>query len=434
MKRLKLLFIGLLPIVLIGPVSVSLDQEVHLTIYTDTILVTPHSSPADSSLVPLVGFLHSHPDSSLWDQYVKPLKPNFWRNKTYFPDYHLKGLKYNPEFHYQMSLMGQFDALGKGSKSEFWPHNEPSHWKSHRSDKMSLLEGLSKENISVDIWNEPNLPNNKYWQGTDTSFFEHFIETLNWLNTEYPQLRVAGPSTTGKTGKEFIENLLNYVMHYLANHSDTHLTLNMLSVHGMGQPYHQFLRDLIFLSNLVYSENEYDSLSIESLIYNEYLTRKESQHFSLALRKLSDFEQYGVKYAGRACWGTCQNGSLDGLLNVDGTTISPNENWYGYYFYSLVRGKRFTTRHPSSVSCISGLTENNQPIVIIGNCSEVTKAVKIDFIDTLNKYLPSNWILHKLTPHGLEYSPFNPDEPINSEPMTTYVLLPSKHVINVDLN
>lgn len=372
-------------------------QAATIEVHFDKVLVTPHTSQVDSSLAPLIGFLHSHPeDSASWAKYVKPLRPNFWRNKDYFPEYHKWALNYNADFHYQMSLAGGYPAYKKEKEHPHWPQNDYGKWTSFRSDKMiKIPEGI--DNFSIDIWNEPN--HKTYWPDSDSTFFEMFCETINWLNTNYPNCPVAGPSSTGSTGRKFIDDLIPFMRRWKKRNPDKSLDLNMLAVHGLGQSHEDFMKDLIHLSGKVNSK-EWADVGIQSIIYNEYLKSSESTSFSWSLKKLEAFEKYGVKYAARACWGTCQNGSLDGLLVEDENGIlKPTENWFGYAAYALMRGKRYEVTNNSDLAIIAGEQENGSKLILVSN---VTTGPEADLRLNLNSKSSKRWNIYQITDNGFE--------------------------------
>lgn len=375
-------------------------SPIKLHVDFDSILVTYQTHPTDSSLAPLVGFLHSYPDTALWDKFVSPLKPIFWRNKTFYPNFYDKARDVNPDLHYQIVLSDFYPSNHKPKDHPDWPFNNYSKWTEFRREKMELIpENVS--NISIDIWNEPNLEQGQYWQGTQESFFELFCETASWLNIHYPQYMIAGPSATGKDAQQYIERMIKYMEDWKRKHPEAPLKVDMLAIHGIQPSFEKLLTDLQYYSNKIYVEEAYKSLKIKNLIYNEYLTKKESNHFSYSLRMLEVFEKHSVKYAARACWGTCKNGSLDGLLSEkENDNYLANEVWFGYAQYANIDGKRYNVKKDGAdLAVIAGENkESKSKIILVGNPKN--REVKVELYFTSNTH-SSKWFTYVISHSGL---------------------------------
>jgi len=194
-----------------------------------------------------------------------------------------------------------------------------------------------------------------------------FCETINFLNENHPELPTAGPSATGSTAREFTKGLLSYMAIWKFNNPNDSLRLDWIAIHGLGQNQKAFLSDLQYWSKEVYENKNYAKIGVTDLIYNEYIRRgEESKYFAWALRYLEAFEKYGVKYAGRTCWGTCNDGTLDGLLSIDSSgRYFPNENWFGYASYAKLTGKRYVVQKTNRLSIIAGEVKENQTKLIL---------------------------------------------------------------------
>ncbi|MEQ9468761.1 MAG: hypothetical protein RLN88_15230 [Ekhidna sp.] len=196
-----------------------------------------------------------------------------------------------------------------------------------------------------------------------------------------------------------MDDLIQFMRRWKLRNPEKKLTLNTLAVHGLGQSHEDFLTDLIYLSNKVNSK-QWSDLGINSIIYNEYLRSHESNSFSWSLKKLEAFEKYGVEYAARACWGTCQNGSLDGILIEDANGgYNTTENWFGYAVYSLMTGKRHITKNDSDLATISAEREDGSKIILIANPQigpEVHLTLKLPSSSV------NSWNIYQITDDGIK--------------------------------
>lgn len=315
---------------------------------------------------PLIGFLHGYPKSSDdWERYVKPLKPTFWRNRTIYEDTLSTLLTYNKNVHYQAVLSGSIRVYREEVSSDRWPFNNQDKWLNYVKDFLNRIPDSLTNQMSLDIWNEPNA---KFWKGTEREFFDLFCETVSLINQLNPQITTVGPSTTAR-GKEYVLQLLKHMREWKLNNPDRPLRLDYLSIHSGGN-YWVFKDAGTFWSQKIIREMAYSDLGIKGFIYNEYLGKgATSDNFAWALKFLSDFEKLGVVHAARACWGTCFNGSLTGLLDFQDGKVVPNHMWFGYKEYSQFRGHRFKTKSSKDLSVIAADIDGTKKI-LLGNVNE----------------------------------------------------------------
>ncbi len=309
------------------------------------------------NLDPLVGFLISMPDSTEWDRYVSPLKINFWRTNVWDFNILTPLLKKYPNIHIQLVLGDKFPR-GSYAKSDEIPFSGYSQWLQEVNKLLSTIPVEYYSRISIDIYNEPNA--SRKWPNSYQNFYRFFCETVSYINSTYPDLKIAGPSIEGEESYHFIEEILGYMMKWKALNDDIPLRLDQLTIHALGQSPRKCIQDIPKYLHLIDSAGYKESLGIKDLVYNEYCNRNQTDNFADAVRMLESFEKNGIRYASRACWGTCTNGSLDNLLIYDDGNIKPNQNWYGYKYYSMLIGKRFESVAPEGISVIAGGTRDHK--------------------------------------------------------------------------
>lgn len=357
-------------------------QEAEVIISFNENLNT-RSSNADASITPLVGFLHSYPalDSlEIWNKMVKPLKPKFWRHREFNQALYDRMIKIDATMHYEVVLPGPLRINRDNQNDPQFPFNDPGRWRAYVVKKLNQIpQGL---NVSIDVWNEPNRGHS--WNNSSESFFEFFCQTVSLINTIRPDLEVVGPSTTGNQSREFVQALIDYMKEWKKRNVYLPLRLDYLALHSMGT-YNNFRDDISYWSEYMFEKGNADLFETKALIYNEYLYEgKRTQNFSWAIKYLQLFETYGVKYASRACWGNCWDGSLDGLLVEENNNMKPSHIWYGYKRYATFTGKRYITSEIKDLGVIVGENDTSEKLILVGNLLENTRPITLK-VEDLNQ-------------------------------------------------
>jgi hypothetical protein len=96
------------------------------------------------------------------------------------------------------------------------------------------------------------------------------------------------------------------------------------------------------------------SLGNPAILVNEYGDPYTSALPGWSLGRIAALEAANVDEANRACWSTCGDGYLDGLLAGDGHTTTPD--YWVYAFYASMTGKRVpVTTTASSVTAFAAV-------------------------------------------------------------------------------
>ena len=362
----------------------------------ETTLVLPQMDTLQR-LKPLVGFLQSIPDSSLWDQYLSPLDVDFWRVSSWDFDYLIPLLERFPKLHLQLVLQGQFPRTTYYESEEI-PFQDYSGWLQRVYELVDRIPLRYHDRISIDVYNEANAE--RKWPNTKENFQIFFCETVSSLNARYPTLKTAGPSMGGEECYNLVHDLMRYMIQWKVSNPSKPLKLDQLTIHALGQSPRKSIQDIEKYHALISTYSLDKQLSINHLVYNEYGTRVQMLHFADAIRMLQAFEKNGIKYAARACWGTCKDGSLDDLLDYSMNEVRPKENWYGYKYYSMLKGKRFRVKTANGIAVIAGTTDDKNRMGFIANYSESTHRVTLNVknIGSFHIYLIEDSGLREINP------------------------------------
>jgi hypothetical protein len=107
------------------------------------------------------------------------------------------------------------------------------------------------------------------------------------------------------------------------------------------------------------------SLGNPKILVNEYGDPSTSTLPGWSLGRVAALESANVDEANRACWSTCADGFLDGLLSGDGRTTMPN--YWVYAFYASMAGNRArATSTVSSVTAFAATDESQTTRVLVG--------------------------------------------------------------------
>ncbi|WP_436514895.1 hypothetical protein [Ekhidna sp. To15] len=371
----------------------------------------------NNQLNPLVGFLISMPEPKLWDEYLSPLKVNFWRTNEWDFELLTPLLENYPDIHLQLVLGDQYARKTYNRANEV-PFEGYSTWLNNADNLLSQIPKKYYSRISIDIYNEAN--SERKWPNSYNNFNRFFCETISFINSKYPQLEIAGPSIAGEEAYDLIESTLKYMASWKEINQDLPLRLNQLSIHALGQSPRKCILDIPRYLSLLDEDSLGYKLGIESIIYNEYCNRNQTDYFADAIRMLEAFEMNGVKYAGRACWGTCDNGSMDNLIEFQDGNPKKKENWYGYQHYSMLDGNRFDIKSRGELSVIAGASRAGNKMCFIANHNESAQLVNLKLKNIGNYYL------YKIEDSGLRLV----DKTANYELKEKQVLLLSENQLN----
>lgn len=280
------------------------------------------------------GFLHSVSVSEPPDEFVRPLKPGFWRvssAKRFYNEWtgnwsetyrRLKSL----DTHIQLVLS---DSWGYGA--EVTPPYE--NWESWERFVRAEAAAHRGESLSWDVWNEPNL--NEFWPGTRRQFFETYVRAYRVLRQELgPEVMIGGPSIAVRYDDDFVRAFLDFCV------QNQPCQVNFLSYHELESSDAAILRmsSNLALARTHLKDPRYAKLKIRRIYVNEVVP--EAYHYDPAatVAILSQLERGRADGAARTCWkdsaGTldCFNYTLDGLVTSD--RRSRRAVWWAYKTYA----------------------------------------------------------------------------------------------------
>jgi xylan 1,4-beta-xylosidase len=274
----------------------------------------------------MTGFLHSMDKSQPPDDLVLPLRPALWRIGWY---------QWND---------GKRDRLARMRvptivvASDLFPgsYNEPLRDFTAWGRRVRTLAREAQDQRFIwDIWNEPD--HKEFWKGSEADFLEAFGVAARALREELgSKATISGPSIT-KYDVPFLTRFLEYCR-------AQRIVLDVLSWHELQvdndiPSIAEHLRDARtrFVNN-----PRFKSVGIKKIQINE-ITGPSAQHFPAeVLAYLRALELGGADGACRACWDTCSDNTLDGLL-VPGTN-QPRAAWWAYKYYAASVASRVQSR------------------------------------------------------------------------------------------
>jgi hypothetical protein len=232
--------------------------------------------------------------------------------------------------------------------SEGWYPNEPMTntttpwsdnyvaWKAHVRAKAQEF-GTS---VVYDIWNEPD--HEMFFMNWPDATFEKFLETFKAAHDAIraelgTAALISGPSMSESISPVKHRQFMDYCR-------DNGLTVQILSLHMLDRTdaqLGQMVSDIQALRNDYLDNPQYASVGMHDIQVNEYGGwGMQSYRPGSLLAFLGSLELAGVDGACKSCWphpgcetcSTCWDGSLDGIMTINGTL--PRASWWVYKWYA----------------------------------------------------------------------------------------------------
>ncbi len=232
--------------------------------------------------------------------------------------------------------------------SEGWYPGDPmtnatTPWSDNYAAWKAYVRSKAQEfgtSVVYDIWNEPD--HNMFFMNWPGATFEKFLETFKAAHDVIRQELGTSALISGPSMSESISPVKHrQFMDYCKNNG---LTVQILSIHMLDRADSQFgqmVSDIQALRSDYIDNSTYSSVGTQYIHVNEYGGYGlQSYRPGSLLAFLASLELAGVDGACKSCWphpgcetcSTCWDGSLDGIMTING--VSPRSTWWVYKWYA----------------------------------------------------------------------------------------------------
>ena len=127
-----------------------------------------------------------------------------------------------------------------------------------------------------EIWNEPDLGDEKCWGGTREEFYELFATSVSYLKNRFPQLKIGGPAVAGIGNPEFMEGLLMRL-------KKDNIPLDFFSWHLYGNDLEWYSGDMKKARNIL---DKHGYTKTESILNEWNYVKDWSDHFVYSIEQI----------------------------------------------------------------------------------------------------------------------------------------------------
>jgi hypothetical protein len=372
-------------------------------VYLDDVLVTD-TVPTEVVTVDLAtdqgpvtyrasGILASLSVDSPSDQYIQPLKPQLWRERTC-----TGGIPGTGAFACATRVEGLgmtihvvlghcFGAVPAPGDNGNW-----TPWDTYVHDTVAqALDG--NYNFMWDIWNEP--PNN--WYASTDQFNEMWRRTVDQIRALYlargKTAVIVGPGCGG-----YLPDYIQAFLIYAKTHYDSrgqNVLPDILDWHDAGWDQHGYTA---IPSNVTYMRNwmAANGINIQPITLGEIIGNHLQTKPGPVAWFLASVDRSGVDGATKMCWtdqsgDNCNNHSLDGLL--DNVNNLPRSTWWAYKAYADLAGTLLAvtpSRSAGGIAALNSCAQGNGVGVLLGRDRPDGAAADIQLVFTHVPCVPAS--------------------------------------------
>jgi hypothetical protein len=246
------------------------------------------------------------------------------------------------------------------------------------TDTMNLVRA---QGIAVEYWDIQNEPGGRgYYPPTIAPSADQlllqFKVAYQAIKAADPNAKVIAPSLIAYADQPGEENAKLDLRTFLDYASGNGLAFDAISFHDnrylnrpdvyapdwWGMAPDEVIRSVERLRLLL---AERPSLGSPAILVNEYSDPTTTGLPGWSVGRIAALEAADVDQANRTCWGTCEDGWLDGLLTGDGETTYPN--YWVYAYYAQMSGNRApVTTSNTSVTAFATTGADGTVRVLLG--------------------------------------------------------------------
>jgi hypothetical protein len=307
---------------------------------------------------------------------LTPLRPAQWRvsmvNRQNAPVYAAaSGAKLTELL---SSDWWEYTNTGQGAAAPW------ADWNRYTTFIQNMMAWLKSVNVPIEYWDVQNEPGatGYYAPGitpTVDLLLQQFQIASQTIKAVDPNAKVAAPSLdtwrdrTNNSGQLDMRTFLDYAVlngvqfDAISYHDNTYYHRpDEYAKDWWGMQPDEVGHSVDRLRKLL---TDRPSLGSPTILVNEYGDPYTSALPGWTLGRIAALEGAGVNEANRACWFTCADGYLDGLLSGDGRTTMPTYWLYAFYA-SMVGDRAPVTASASGVTGFATVDQSRTTRVLIG--------------------------------------------------------------------
>ncbi|MGH9051166.1 MAG: hypothetical protein ACRDY4_15665 [Acidimicrobiia bacterium] len=309
---------------------------------------------------------------------IDALQPEHWRvsgtwNDGWGPEY---AAAHGAELTYVLSGDWHDETTTGEGAAEPW-----ADWNRYTTFITRTVSAVRAQGIAVEYWDIQNEPGGAdyYPPGVTPTIDQLLLQfkvAYQALKAADPGARVVAPSLIGysdQPGEASTELDLRTFLDYAVANG---LAFDAISFHdnrylhrpdgyapdGWGMAPDEVVRSVERLRALLAQR---PSLGSPAILVNEYSDPTTQGLPGWSAGRIAALETANVDEANRTCWGTCGDGSLDGLLTGDGETTYPA--YWVYAYYAQMSGNRVpVTTSNTSVTAFATSAPDGTVRVLLG--------------------------------------------------------------------
>ena len=269
------------------------------------------------------GFLHSFTATSPGPTILEPLKPKFWRTNRRMCD---------------KAAYDRCVAMGVTVQlviSDTYGTHAPSDWSTYETWVTNFVNAnrAAGINCQYDVWNEPE------GNPVDDAFY-HAYRAIKAIDSS---IMISAPSTWTGPGAvtTFLQNLATkypgIYPDYLGMHANTYSE-------NSPESYLTTVRAYVQQHNI----------PIKGIQINEMIADQEYREPFWQCKYLAEVDRNGASHAALACWNTCWDPMLDGLLTWD-ASHQIKSNWWVHKAYADITGRRAGITRTTTGATLDGI-------------------------------------------------------------------------------
>jgi hypothetical protein len=225
-----------------------------------------------------------------------------------------------------------------------------------------------------DLWNEPDWGD--FWSGTWEQWLEVWRRSYGAVRAADPAGIIVGPSTAEPSGG--IGRITAFLDYAAANNCMPDVVCWHLNTSGYWITDAHKIESDAHLIRLQLDRLGYDTTKVP-LSSNEYGDAGYATNAGGCVEYFAQMERARFIDGAKACWGTCDGQSLDGIVN--GST--PNQVWWAYRRYAEMHGERHNvTITDNNIDGIAAFDSTAQKLnILLGSHARSTSTVALRIVN-----------------------------------------------------